>query len=509
MSFAHWGAQRPRTGGRSPRAQARAAGPHMTLNLYNTLTRRLEPVEPAPGRATTLYTCGPTVYNYAHIGNLKTFIVYDFLKRTLRYFGHEVRHVMNLTDIEDKIIAAAVAAGKPIREYTEPYAEAFLEDLRAVGCEPAERSPRATEFIPQQIALIERLMEKGFAYERDGSAYFRIEKFPDYGKLARIDLDGIKEGARIDTDEYDKDSPRDFVLWKAARPEEEKVGAAWDSPWGRGRPGWHLECSVMAHDLLGQPIDIHAGGVDLIFPHHTNELAQSEAAYPDEVPFVKHWFHAEHLMVDGGKMSKSLGNVYTRKDLSSDEIVTGRDLAAKKIDPQALRYFFTAAHYRKPLNFTFEALGASSAGLDRLRTFQQRLRELVPAEAAAEDFPQLLALRKDYRAALSDDLNAPEALARLFEFVSLANKEFDSGNWSGAQAGAILKFLRDDFSAVFGVSLEMAVAEIPAAVQSLFEQRQAARQAKDFKRADELRGQIDAAGFLIEDSKAGARLKRK
>ncbi len=480
------------------------------LRLYNTLTRQLDPVRDADAaHPITLYSCGPTVYNFAHIGNLKTFIFYDTLKRTLLYLGYPVRHAMNLTDIEDKIIARMVKEGKGREEITEPCVAAFQEDLHALNCLPADALPRATEFVPQQIAMIEKLLASGHAYERDGSVYFRIAAFPDYGKLARINVEGIREGARVDNDEYDKESPRDFVLWKTAKADE-PPDAVWESPWGKGRPGWHLECSVMAHDILGQPIDIHCGGVDLVFPHHSNELAQSEAAYPEgkDKPFTRLWVHGEHLMVDGGKMSKSLGNVYTRRDLLTmgTDIEGRKDLQAKGIDPQVLRFFFVSNHYRMPLNFTFEAVGSAKAGLERLRTLQGRLAQFP---AAAGSVPaELTRLRLEFKTALADDLDFPGALARLHEFVTLANKQLDGGQWGATEAAAVLEFLNSDFSAVFGIALATEIV-VPAEIQSLFDQRQAARAGKNFAEADRCRKELDVAGWLIEDGKAGSRLKRR
>lgn len=484
------------------------------MRLFNTLTRDYREVRPSePGRAITLYTCGPTVYDYAHIGNLKTFVVYDTLKRVLQYLGHEVKHAMNLTDIEDKIIATAGRKGISIRELTAPVTAAFRADLAAVNCLPIEEKfqPRATDFIPQQIAMIERLIAGGHAYAREGSVYFRIASFPDYGQLARIDLSGIQDGARIDNDEYDKESPRDFVLWKASAPGEAEVGASWPSPWGPGRPGWHLECSVMAHDLLGQPIDIHCGGVDLIFPHHTNEIAQSEAAYPDQKPFTRIWFHAEHLMVDGGKMSKSLGNFHTLKDLREK---------VPNFDPDALRFFYVSQHYRQSVNFTFEILEAAKAGLGRIANFRYRLEEPVEEIATDKlDFqtyrePQeLLDAKAAFRAALADDLDTPKALTVVYELVSLANRKFDRREWGKKERDILRQFFTEDFQNVFGIDLfkKFPEASDPALTRAmtLNNERLAAKAAKDYAKADALRKEIDALGFIAEDTKTGSRLKRK
>jgi cysteinyl-tRNA synthetase len=395
----------------------------MSLALYNTLTRRIDPLVPlAPGRV-SLYTCGPTIYNYAHIGNFRTFLFEDLLRRWLEASGYEVFHIMNLTDVDDRTIAAAGGHGVSLRAHVDPFARAFEEDRDWLRILPPHAQPRATEFVPAMIRLIEGLLAKGVAYRgEDGSVYFAIARFPDYGRLSQLDRRELRAGAseRVSTDEYAKEDARDFVLWKAARPEDEAVGAAWDAPFGRGRPGWHIECSAMALDLLGRRwntdvLDIHAGGVDLIFPHHEDEIAQS-CAYTGRSEFARHWVHGEFLRIDGTKMSKRYGN-----------ILTARDLREQAVDPAAVRLLLFGTHYRQLLEWSDEALAAAREGSARLGVFRDRLEraaggsDAAPARAVADRF------RLDFAAALDDDLNAPRAIAALFELVRESNRLLDEG----------------------------------------------------------------------------------
>ena len=385
----------------------------MTLRLHNSLTRRVEVFAPLAPPRVTLYTCGPTVWNVAHIGNFRTFVFEDVLRRYLECAGYAVVHVMNLTDVDDRTIAAAGKAGVPLAEHTAPFAEAFFEDCRYLRIRAATHYPRATGFVPQMIALVQRLLDRGVAYRsEDGGVYFAIDRFPAYGRLSQVERRELKAGARVSSDEYDKADARDFVLWKAAKPEDEAVGAAWDAPFGRGRPGWHLECSAMAQALLGETVDIHAGGVDLMFPHHEDEIAQSEAATGR--PFVRTWLHAEFLQVGGTKMSKRYGNIVTARDLRED----GWDAAA-------IRTLFCATHYRKQLQFTDDALHAAARGAARLAEFRARLAVAAPGPAAGTLVPLAARLEAEFRAALDDDLDAPRALAALMDFVREANRDLD------------------------------------------------------------------------------------
>src|SRR6059036_1024557 len=407
---------------------ARRFAPRMTLSLYNTLTRRVEPFQPLVPPRVTLYTCGPTVWNYAHIGNFRTFLFEDLLRRWVEQSGYDVFHIMNLTDVDDRTIKAARQAGKKLTEHTSPFTKAFFEDRDYLRIKPAHVYTPATEYMPQMIALVSKLLERGVAYKgEDGSVYFAIAKFPSYGRLSQLDRREIKIGARVASDEYAKDDPRDFALWKRADPIDERVGAAWDAPFGRGRPGWHLECSAMSLDQIGkccrvETLDIHAGGVDLIFPHHEDEIAQSEAATGQ--PFARYWLHGEFLKVGGTKMSKRFGN-----------FLTARDLREQSVDASAVRLLFSQTHYRRALDFSDEALAAAGQGVKRLGEFRDRL---VRAGGPATPDGRLAALaarfESDFRAALDDDLNAPRACAALFELVHDGNGALDAGAAGAAVA---------------------------------------------------------------------------
>jgi cysteinyl-tRNA synthetase len=464
----------------------------MPLRLYNTMSRSLEAFTPLAPPRVTLYTCGPTVWNYAHIGNFRTFVFEDVLRRYLEYLGHDVLHVMNLTDVDDRTITAANAAGVPLTAHTKPYAEAFFQDRDYLRILPAHHYPAATAFVPQQVALVERLLAKGVAYKgEDGSVYFGIDRFPAYGRLSRIETREIKVGARVSSDEYAKEDARDFVLWKAAKPEDEAVGAAWDAPFGRGRPGWHLECSAMSQDLLGDTLDIHCGGVDLIFPHHEDEIAQSEAATGR--PFARVWMHGEFLMIRGTKMSKRYGNFLTARDLREDGV-----------DPAAVRYLFGQTHYRKQLDWNDEALAAAAAGAQRLREFRDRA-ERVPPGASTALLDVAARLEAAFGAAMDDDLDVAAALAALQAFVREANAELDRSGGAEARALAAAVAAFDRAAAVLQVvpAGGAASGEDQAWAEGVAAERARAKAAKDWAKADELRKVLLGKGFEVRDRKDG------
>ncbi len=446
------------------------------------------------GKTVRMYTCGPTVYNYVHIGNLRTFTFQDILRRWLRARGYALNHVMNITDVEDKIIRSAMQQGKTLHEYTEPFEKAFLEDTDALRLERPERLVRATEHIPEMVAAIEKLEQKGFTYQSDGSVYFKISKFAGYGKLSHLDVSGIRAGARVDVDEYDKADARDFVLWKAKRDSE----PSWDAPMGAGRPGWHIECSVMAMKYLGDTLDIHAGGVDLTFPHHENEIAQSEALSGKQ--FSRFWLHAEHLIVEGQKMSKSLGNFYTL-----------RDLFERGYQPEVIRYLLVSVPYRKKLNFTFDGLKAAATSIDRLRNYKLRLDtdKFAAGENAAITERTALAL-KQFEESLDDDLNTAEALAAIFEYVRDTNSSMDAGEFDeGNRAAAQELFVRFDsiMDVLKPTSREVGISE--AQIDALIAERVQAKKTKNFQRSDEIRAELLVGGVILEDTKEGMRWKRK
>ncbi|MFI5246263.1 MAG: cysteine--tRNA ligase, partial [Gemmatimonadales bacterium] len=438
--------------------------------LYNSLTRETETFAPADGRTVRLYTCGPTVYNPAHLGNFRTFLFEDLLRRVLRMRGWGVEQVMNLTDVDDKIIKRATEQQKSIREITEPVIEVFHEDREYLRIQRAEHYPRATDFIAEMIALVQRLVDKGVAYKADdGSVYFAIDKFPAYGRLSRLDTRELKTGARVAQDDYAKENAQDFAVWKAAKPEDERCGAAWDSPWGRGRPGWHLECSAMAMAILGETIDLHCGGVDLVFPHHEDEIAQSEAATGKT--FARFWCHGEFLLTDGSKMAKRVGNVSTVSDLR-----------AAGVSAAALRHFVFSTHYRKQLNLSSAALEASAGAVRRVGDFAERLeRESAgtPALARAAE-----TLTEDATAAFSDDLNAPRALGALFEFITAANRELDARG-SSADAVARAREAFQQVNAVLDIVPDRGVDDqaLTSWVEEQLRERTAARQRRDFASA--------------------------
>lgn len=465
--------------------------------LYNTLTRRTEPFEPADGATVRMYTCGPTVYNPAHLGNFRTFLFEDLLRRTLQLRGWKVYQVMNITDVDDKIIARASERGVTIRDVTEPVEEIFQRDREFLRIQRAEVYPRATEHIPEMIDLVRRLEERGLAYKaEDNSVYFAIARFPQYGKLSRLDVRTIRPGARVAADDYNKEDVRDFALWKAAKPEDEKSGAAWDSPWGRGRPGWHLECSAMARCYLGETLDIHAGGADLIFPHHEDEIAQSEGA--NGVPFSRFWCHGEFLLTEGVKMAKRLGNVANIQSLRE-----------AGISAAAIRHFVFSVHYRKQLNLTEDALEASQAAVRRVGAFAERLAGATGGTPGLAEAAERL--ERDAKAALYDDLNAPEALGALFEFIRKANAELDA-----AVEGSHLEELeraRSAFAMVNGVlDIVPDEAEVSDELGTWVEERIAARaearRRRDFASADAIRAELEGRGIAIEDTPQGTRWKK-
>ncbi len=492
----------------------------MALHLYNTLSGQVEELQPQPGKPLGMYACGPTVYDYGHIGNFRTFVHVDILRRFLKQLGVPLRHVMNITDVDDKIMRNAIAAGKSIGDYTAKYEKAFLEDLDALGVEQPEMLARATEHIPQMVELIERLIARGSAYRgENGSYYFRIASFPGYGKLSKKDLAGMEDGARVDVDEYDKDSARDFALWKAAKAEE----FHWDTPLGAGRPGWHIECSAMATEYLGETFDLHAGGEDLMFPHHENEIAQSESA--SGKTFARHWMHVRFLLVEGKKMSKSLGNFYTL-----------RDLLLRGYKASAIRFLLTSVPYRNQLNFTFDGLIESTNAVERLRTFADRMRKGgFPAGRNAALFAATEHAGAAFTGALEDDLNTAAARAAIFDLVRLANSYADRGELQGENVAPILDVL-GRFDAIFAVlddrddavtrfALEWAEREqrldeaspelvaghslTDAAIDALIAERNAARKSRDFARADAIRQELGGKGILLEDSADGVRWRRK
>lgn len=495
----------------------------MSLRFFNTLAGKVEEFEPMEDKTVRMYACGPTVYDYGHIGNFRTFVLVDVLRRFLKQSGFKLKHVMNITDVDDKIIRNSSKAGVSVQEYTKKYEKAFLEDCDTLNIERPEMIVRATEHIPEMAHFIHELKKKGYAYRADdGSYYFRISKFKDYGKLSKKDFAGMVDGARVEVDEYDKDSARDFALWKAPKPGEAK----WETEIGPGRPGWHIECSVMSTQFLGSTLDIHAGGEDLVFPHHENEIAQSEALTGK--PFARYWFHCRFLLVEGEKMSKSLGNFYTI-----------RDLILKGQKPSAIRYLLTSVPFRKQLNFTFDGLKTAANAVERLRNFKLRL-ETGKFEDGCNEVIQVLARKAmdDMRAGLEDDLNTAQAQGAIFEMVRDANTAADAGHVKKGDIPLLLEALQkfdeifavladDDSDKMRGVYewakdegrlegvAEGFIESVKASelsddkINGLIAEMQAARKARNFARSDEIRNELNSAGIVVEITKDGARWRRK
>jgi len=470
----------------------------MGLKLFNTLSRSVQefiPLEP-DGKRVGLYCCGPTVYDFAHIGNWRTFIFGDLVRRCLDFKGYAVQHVMNITDVDDKIIKRVRETKTPLDKFTAQFEAAFFEDLKALNCRPPHKTPRATGHIPEIIGLIEKLVARGLAYQTpDGSVYFSIEKYraggARYGQLVNLNFDEMRVGERVRSDEYAKEAVADFALWKARVAEDGEV--FWSSPWGEGRPGWHIECSAMSMKLLGPCFDLHLGGEDLMFPHHEDEIAQSEGAalQPAGQPFVKYWLHGAHLLVEGRKMAKSLGNFFTL-----------RDLLAKGFTGREIRYLLLTAHYRETFNFTLEGLQAARAALARIDDCLTKLREVAGSAKGEGESP----LPGKFAAALDDDLNISGAWGVVFEWVRDMNRELAENKLDSAAAAAGLAAW-EQVDSVLGVGAPREV-EVPAEITALLEARQAARKSKDFKRADAIRDELKAKGWVIEDTSKGARVKR-
>ncbi len=507
----------------------------MALRFYNTLAGQIEDFAPLEGNKVRIYTCGPTVYDYAHLGNYRTFVFQDILRRHLKYRGYEVVQVMNVTDVDDKTIRNAQAAGMSLRDYTAKFIEAFEVDRQLLNLENPEFLVRATDHIDDMVKLIQALLERGYAYSSDGSVYFRVAKFKEYGKLSKTNFSGMRAGARVDSDEYGKDNARDFVLWKAAKPGE----PSWETPLGPGRPGWHIECSVMSMKYLGATFDIHSGGSDLIFPHHENEIAQSEAATGR--PFVRTWLHAEHLIVNSERMAKSLGNFFTL-----------RDLIAKGHKPSAIRYLLASVPFRKPLNFTFDALHQAQQSLERLRNFRFRLTmEKFPSGEGSAMKARAEAARQAFEEALDDNLNTAQALAAAFDLVRDVNTVMDRGEFRDGDRPVCLDVL-ERWDRIFAVvedsdrlklrqlgfvktteaALSVSAGQLPdgvaahgaggdytkaVLVEALSDEqvgqqiaeREAARRRGEFARADKIRDELAKAGVILEDTKGGIRWKRR
>ena len=468
----------------------------MPVKLFNTLSRSVEEFRPADKSSVGMYCCGPTVHNFAHIGNFRTFVCADLARRYLEFRGYTVRHVMNITDVEDKIIAAVRKSNRELKDYTGEYEKAFLEDYDALHCLRPHEMPHATDFIAEIIKLIEKLVTQGFAYRApDGSVYFSIEKYRaagrNYGQLLKLNFDEMRVGERVSADEYGKEAVSDFALWKARVPEDGKV--YWASPWGEGRPGWHIECSAMSMKLLGPSFDLHLGGEDLVFPHHEDEIAQSEGARPaTEGRFVKHWVHIAHLLVEGRKMSKSLGNYFTL-----------RDLLAKGFNGREIRYLLISSHYRESFNFTLDGLSGARTALGRIDELISKLRDIAGSTTA----PPTSQILEQFSTALDEDLNVSAAWGHIFEWVRATNKALADGALSPQQAAANLAAW-ETMDKVLGVGAKQLVGDVPQELLQLLEERQAARKARDFKRADAIRDELKAKGWVIEDTPKGPKLKR-
>lgn len=466
------------------------------MNVFNSLTRRVEELKPIAENTVRLYTCGPTVYNFAHIGNFRAYTFEDVLRRAIQFNGMKVKQVMNLTDVDDKTIKGANAKGVALTDYTRTYKEAFFEDLKKLNIQPAEIYPAATDHIPEMIALVSKLMEKGVAYQSDDkSVYFKVREFPGYGKLAHIDFDNQRTGLRCADDEYDKENVGDFALWKAWEESDGPVG--WDSPWGRGRPGWHIECSAMSMKYLGETFDLHTGGIDNLFPHHENEIAQAEAATGKT--FVNTWMHCAHLKVNGEKMSKSLGNFFTL-----------RDLIEKGYKGREIRYVLINAHYRSGLNFAFDALEDARKALARIDACVEGLEGLGGSGGLADIPDWARQCLENFTAAVNDDLNIPKAFASLFELVRQTNVKLAEASKSANLANVLAVFRKmDEVLGVIFFENQKEKVELPAEIQALLDQRSAARAAKNWAESDRLRDAIAAVGWQVKDSKEGQTCTKK
>jgi cysteinyl-tRNA synthetase len=464
------------------------------MQFYNDLTRKNEEFVPITKGHVGLYSCGPTVYNYAHIGNHRSYVFVDLLKRFLLYSGYSVKHVMNLTDVDDKTIKGSKAEGIPLKEFTERYTKFFAEDLRALNILLPDVMPKATEHIPEMTGIIKRLYENGYAYKaEDGSTYFSIAKFKDYGKLSGINKAELKAGARVNNDEYTKDNAQDFALWKAWTPEDGNV--FWETEYGKGRPGWHIECSAMSSKYLGETFDIHTGGIDLIFPHHENEIAQSECA--NSKKFVNYWLHCEYLVVDGKKMSKSLGNFYTL-----------RDILAKGYKPMAIRYLLLSTHYRGQLNFTLSSLDAAADSVEKLRNLAELLKETSEKNISAETCAGIIEKSKEeFDSALSNDLNVSGAIAAIFSFAKEMNKRIAENTLSSADSKLALSVLAG-FDSVLGVIGEVKEETLAPELMALINEREEARKKKDYSRSDAIRKELAERGIIVLDGKDGVKWKR-
>jgi len=464
------------------------------MRFYNTLTRKKEEFKPLEKGVVRIYTCGPTVYDYAHIGNFRTYVFQDLLRRWLEYRGYKVIQVMNITDVDDKTIRGARREGISLKEYTERYTKAFFEDIKTLNIEKAEYYPKATEHIKEMVELIKKLLEKGYAYKaEDGSTYYDISKFKEYGKLSKIKIEELKPGARVKADQYAKEEARDFALWKAW--DEEDGDVYWETELGKGRPGWHIECSAMALKYLGETIDIHSGGVDLIFPHHENEIAQSEAVTGK--PFARFWLHSEHLMVEGRKMAKSLGNFYTL-----------RDLLKMGYSPKAIRFLLLSTHYRQQLNFTFEALKAAEKTVERLQIFMERLKEANGTGCGKQIEKLMEKVKEEFETALDDDLDINTALASLFEFIREVNKLIDENKLSKQEARMVRELMLK-FDKVLGViGEEEKEEELPKEIMELIRKREEARKRKEWETADQIREKLREMGIIIEDTPTGTKWRR-
>lgn len=466
----------------------------MELRIYNTLTRKKETFKPIKAGHVGMYSCGPTVYNFAHIGNFRNYIFVDLLKRYIKYKGYKIKHIMNITDIDDKTIRDSAKEGISLKKFTEKYTKAFFDDLKTLNIEPADIYPRATEHIKEMIDFVKVLVKKGYAYEKLNSVYYDISKFKDYGKLSKVDLSQMKPGARVDLDEYEKDHPGDFTLLKRSKLDELKKGIYYDTEFGKVRPGWHLECSVMSMKYLGDTFDIHTGGVDLIFPHHENEIAQSEAYSGKK--FVNYWSHNEHLIVDGKKMSKSLGNFYTL-----------RDLIKKGYNPRQIRYILLATHYRQKLNFTFESLEAAENSIKRLDEFIIKLKDVKGEKNNKEIYILIEKAKSDFEDAMDDDLNVSIALSVIFDFVKKINTFIMNENISRKDAEKAIALMHG-FDSVFGILKEEEKEEISKETEQLIEKRQEARKNNDYGLADKIRDQLKEKGIILKDTKDGVRWEK-